>query len=293
MSASKKTNPPELTEDFLEVDQRINGQNFVCLSFVSPEKILKKKETFFTSKFINYLINSEDRNIVELRESWSKKEVLNTYQNTDTLYNDWIYSRRDAIEKEFFELNDFQTTVRGLKVRGVYDTEKEATTRANILHKRDPNFHVFVAQVGYWLPWDPSDEDAIESEYQENHLNNLVKKYKENFFEQEKNEKIRKAREDARLKREALLEKQQQDEKLENPNPNPNLNNEDGLNKINELRTIVDESDKLFYDNLSAEKNQESATEQIQESATETVLEKNQESALFQSDDPWMNRKNV
>ena len=31
-------------EDFLEVDSKIPGQNYVCLSFVSPEKTLKQKE---------------------------------------------------------------------------------------------------------------------------------------------------------------------------------------------------------------------------------------------------------
>ena len=36
----------EIEEDFLNVDQKVPGQNFVCLSFLSPEKILKNKETF-------------------------------------------------------------------------------------------------------------------------------------------------------------------------------------------------------------------------------------------------------
>ena len=35
-------------EDFLTPDQSIPGQNYVCLSFVSPRKISKTK-----SKFIN------------------------------------------------------------------------------------------------------------------------------------------------------------------------------------------------------------------------------------------------
>ena len=34
-------------EDFLEADQSIPGQKYVCLSFVSPEDILKKKDIFF------------------------------------------------------------------------------------------------------------------------------------------------------------------------------------------------------------------------------------------------------
>ena len=39
-----------IREDYLEVDNPIPGQNFVCLSFVSPEKILKQKNTFYITK---------------------------------------------------------------------------------------------------------------------------------------------------------------------------------------------------------------------------------------------------
>jgi hypothetical protein len=34
----------DIKEDFLEVDQKIPGQNYVCLSFVSPDNFLKKKD---------------------------------------------------------------------------------------------------------------------------------------------------------------------------------------------------------------------------------------------------------
>ena len=34
----------EIIEDFLEADDSIRGQNFVCLSFVSPENVLKDKK---------------------------------------------------------------------------------------------------------------------------------------------------------------------------------------------------------------------------------------------------------
>ena len=33
----------ELKEDFLEADREIRGQNYVCLSFISPENILQNK----------------------------------------------------------------------------------------------------------------------------------------------------------------------------------------------------------------------------------------------------------
>ena len=33
--------------DLLDEDKPISGQSFVCLSFLSPDKILKTKEKFF------------------------------------------------------------------------------------------------------------------------------------------------------------------------------------------------------------------------------------------------------
>ena len=38
-------------EDFLEVDTPIGGQNYACLSFISPEKILKEK---IYNSYINF-----------------------------------------------------------------------------------------------------------------------------------------------------------------------------------------------------------------------------------------------
>ena len=34
-------------EDFLDEDKPIPGQSYCCLSFLSPEKVLQKKEVFF------------------------------------------------------------------------------------------------------------------------------------------------------------------------------------------------------------------------------------------------------
>ena len=38
--------------DLLDEDQALAGQKFVCLSFLSPEKILKQKEQFYFERFI-------------------------------------------------------------------------------------------------------------------------------------------------------------------------------------------------------------------------------------------------
>ena len=66
MSFSKPTRPPEGVEpkqnadgtenakyiDLLDEDKAIAGQKFACLSFISPEHILKQKEMFLFEKFI-------------------------------------------------------------------------------------------------------------------------------------------------------------------------------------------------------------------------------------------------
>ena len=152
-------------EDFLEVDPPIQGQKFCLLSFVSPENVLKNKDIFVFHKFM---------------ENFSKEYNLNESELQEK-FKDFLYQRQDELEKEFYEKNDFQTTMRGIKVRGVYDTLKEAQIKAKRLQQNDKSFSVFVGQVGYWLPWDPSNSDNIESqEYSEKQLNDLVKGYKEN-----------------------------------------------------------------------------------------------------------------
>ena len=45
-----KINPKYV--DLLEEDKPIAGQKFVCISFCSPEEILKKKELFFFEEFL-------------------------------------------------------------------------------------------------------------------------------------------------------------------------------------------------------------------------------------------------
>jgi hypothetical protein len=172
-------------------------------------------------------------------------------------------------------MNDYKTSMRGLKVRGVYDTYKEANVRAQVLRKKDPSFNVFVGQVGYWLPWDPECESVPEQEYQEGQLNELVKKYKENLnnrddlYEQVKNERIEKARREVNAKKEAI--------RAQNEVVVPENTEAEDIKNIEILRTIVDESDKLYYDNLKKNENNNNFKPESMEN--------------LEQDDPWLNRK--
>ena len=40
--------------DLLDEDKSISGQKFACISFVSPDNILKKKDMFFFEKFLKH-----------------------------------------------------------------------------------------------------------------------------------------------------------------------------------------------------------------------------------------------
>ena len=71
--------------------------------------------------------------------------------------------------------------IRGLKIRGVYSTKEEADRRAQYLQKVDPDFHVFVGEVGKWLPWDPDPDTQGDSVWAEKELNSMMHEYKKNL----------------------------------------------------------------------------------------------------------------
>jgi hypothetical protein len=194
--------------DYLEVDEAIPGQNYVCLSFISPESLIQSKEAFKCVKFL---------------QSYCKEKNLK-FDEVYSKYQDFAYKYEDKLQRDFDEQNDFQTSIRGLKVRGVYDTREAAEDRAKKLSVRDSAFHTFVGQVGYWLPWDPN-ADKVESEiFQNSQLNNMMEKYQANninrdiFYEEQKRDKIKAAQEEVlKAKAEAKKELENKDTSEEYP----------------------------------------------------------------------------
>jgi hypothetical protein len=172
--------------DYLEVDENIPGQNYVCLSFLSPEALIQSKEAFKCVKFL---------------QSYCKDQKLK-FDEVYSKYQDFTYKYEDKLQRDFDEQNDFQTSVRGLKVRGVFDTRSAAEDRAKKLSLRDSGFHTFVGQVGYWLPWDPNADKVADEVFQDSQLNDMMEKYQENnssrdiFYEEQKRDKVNAAREE-------------------------------------------------------------------------------------------------
>merc|ERR1712070_586 len=166
------SNMSEKNEDHLTVDKPIPGQNYVCMSFVSPEKLVKNKQVFFVQNFLKDLVTKLN---LSSNLNLEYQNVLNDYEN-------FMFNNKTSLEKEYHEQNNYQPTIRGIKIRGVYDTSKEAEIRSKVLQKIDKSFNVYVGPIGYWLPWDPdqADEKDLDQQYQLNELNSLVSEYKNN-----------------------------------------------------------------------------------------------------------------
>lgn len=207
--------PADIEEDYLDVDKPLPGQNYYCISFVSPEKVLEQKELFmyyhyeqaFYQKFTkiaesalsSMIEGCEDgkvdiSDIVKLKTSLiatcaDEKVAWAEFQNK---FEDFRYRDEEKICEVFDKANNFRTSVRGVKVRGVFDTKREADVRAAVLQRQDPLFDVFVGQIGYWCPWDPNPTKITDIEYLNTDLNKLVKEYKGNeakkdqFYQEQK-----------------------------------------------------------------------------------------------------------
>ena len=210
---SRNTIPCE-QEDYLEIDERIPGQNYVCMSFISPEETLVQAELFRFNKYMLQVCkefeDSIDEAVKNAGEDYNNKitkELKNKlnyhlkyeYNQFKEKFDDFKYKYTEELERQVNKFSNFKTNVRGVKIRGVFDTHGEAERRAKLLQKRDRSFHVFVGQMGYWLPWDPCADKVQNEEYLEEELNTLMKEYKENevrkdmFYEEQKREKTQAA----------------------------------------------------------------------------------------------------
>lgn len=192
----KKTTNGEPNPNYIDLcdeDQPIAGQKFACMSFISPEKILKKREVFLFDKFVKqwdfkksmdkyiefchflaykYSLNQEEvlKDFAEFAKEEETKLKASTIEDD---YKNFIDKHEEKINELFNKNNKFQTSVRGLKVRGVFPTEEEAENKCKKLREFDPNHDIFVGPVGMWIPWDPDAYKTGRVEFLEDELNQL------------------------------------------------------------------------------------------------------------------------
>jgi len=186
-----KANPKYV--DLCDEDQPIAGQKFACLSFVSPEKILKKRELYLFNQFVqqwdftkslskffdfsHFMAYKYNLKIVDLVSDFNdfakEEEIKIKASSVDDDFKTFLDKQEDTLTQQFQKEHAFQTSTRGLKVRGVYATQEEAEMRCKKLRELDPNHDIFVGPVGMWVPWDPDAYKTGRIEFMEEELNQL------------------------------------------------------------------------------------------------------------------------
>lgn len=268
-------------EDYLEEDKPIPGQKYACLSFISPEKVLDDKKNY---QFYHYMKKQ-------------MPEYNKTYTEFKEEFNFYTEDEEEKLQEGFDELVDYQTNVRGVKVRGVYDNLRAANIRAKVLQKLDRSFHVYVGQVGFWLPWDPTANNVEDQEYAEPELNRLVKEYKENetkkdmFYEEQKREKQKAAMEEnLKLKEQQKVEMEQIAKEKEEAQVERYAQNKKLLNELESVKNENDEGEGLDESEVNNVSIKTTTTSEQTKMSSENVVDEELKESL-NSVDPWMARK--
>ena len=212
--------------DMLDEDKPIANQKFVCISFVSPEKILKNREHYLFqqflkswdfnksmekyNQFLNFVAYKYELDGTSLNNDFKDfmKEEKEKLENIDITeeFKTYLDANEERLTNEFNEANQFQTSVRGIKIRGTYSTQGEAEARAKSLREIDPNFDIYVGPIGCWMPWEPDAYKTGKVEHLEEELNKLISDKQDNeaaakdYFEQRVKEAKRAAIEENKKK---------------------------------------------------------------------------------------------
>ena len=186
--------------DLCDEDPAVAGQKYVCMSFVSPEKILKKREMYIFDEFVKqwdftksmekfndflqfmcYKYNLKPDDVMKNYDDFKRdEEAILKQSSTEDDYKNFLDKYEDRLNSDFNREHAFQTSVRGLKVRGVFPTQEEAEMKCKKLREMDPHHDIYVGPVGMWIPWDPDAYKTGRMEYMEEQLNALHKSKLEN-----------------------------------------------------------------------------------------------------------------
>lgn len=199
--------------DMLDEDKPIAGQKFACVSFISPEQIIKNRELYnfqhflkqwdmnkslekfnhFLS-FLSYKYSLNFDNISKDLQDFCKDEKDNLFVTTlEDDFKNYLDANEEQLLTGFQKEHGFQTSVRGLKIRGSYPSQEEAELRCKMLREVDPNHDVYVGPVGLWMPFHPESYKTGRVEYLEDELNQIM-------HEKNKNESSAKVEFDKRVR---------------------------------------------------------------------------------------------
>lgn len=185
--------------DLLDEDKAIAEQKFVCLSFISPEYIIKKKELYYFENFVkqfnfnksmelmtqfinfvSYKYNLESDKVFDDFKEFVENERTKLEESVEDDFKNFIDRNEETLQESYSREHNFQTNVRGIKVRGVFPTQEEAELRCKMLRQVDPNHDVYVGPVGIWVPFHPEAYKTGNVQYLEKELNDLMHEKKKN-----------------------------------------------------------------------------------------------------------------
>lgn len=216
--------------DLLDEDKPIADQKFACLSFISPENEIKNKDRFFFAEFVkqydfsksmnkfttflnfvSYKYNIQMDELTQEFQSFVESERASLTTSVEDDYKTFMDHRETELTDQYNTAHSFQTSVRGLKVRGVFPTQGEAELRCKMIREVDPNHDVYVGPVGMWVPFHPEAYKTGNVQYLEKELNELM-------HEKKKNEDTAKAEFDLRVRETKLKAIQENVEKAKQTN---------------------------------------------------------------------------
>lgn len=193
---NKDGTPNNKYVDLLDEDKAISGQKFVCVSFISPENIIKNKNIFLFEnflkqwdlnnslqkyrQFLNYISFKYDVDFDSLNnelDNFCLEEKENLRNDSKNLFDDYktfLDTNEEKLTEKYDTSNNFQTSIRGLKVRGCFPNMGEAELRCKMLREIDPTHDVYVGPVGMWMPFHPEAYKTGRVEYLEPELNQLM-----------------------------------------------------------------------------------------------------------------------
>jgi hypothetical protein len=192
MADGKTPNPKYV--DLLDEDPPIAGQKWGVFSFVTPWKILKRKELYFFTEFVKQwdFVKSMAKfmdflNFVSFKYNLKLDVLMNDFQefvkeesakvkeasSVEDDYKNFLDKNEDKLTEKFQRDNQFQTSVYGVKQRGNFGTEDDAREHAKKTRERDPNHNVYVGPIGIWMAMDPDPYKTKEIQFMDEELNQL------------------------------------------------------------------------------------------------------------------------
>jgi hypothetical protein len=123
--------------DLCDEDPAVAGQKFVCMSFVSPEKILKKREMYIFDEFVKqwdftksmekfneflqfmcYKYNLKPDDVMKNYDDFkSDEEAVLKQSSCEDEYKNFLDKYEDRLNADFNREHAFQTSVRGFQCK--------------------------------------------------------------------------------------------------------------------------------------------------------------------------------